>query len=92
MTTPHGQRVLRPMAAKFKAWRYERALLLDPGGDLHARPLPRFDIAFRQINGVGSHFGAQSHGPPIRCLRFAGWVPPHHARLAVLVYLARAPI
>ena len=46
-----------------------------PAG-LRARPLPRFDVAFRLLDGVGSrqysYFGAQSHGPPIRCLRFAG--------------------
>jgi len=43
-------------------------------------PLPRFDVAFRLFNSVGSHenhnFGAQSHGPLTRCLRFAGWVAP----------------
>jgi hypothetical protein len=31
---------------------------------------------------ITKHFEAQSHGPPIRCLRFAGWVTHRHARLA----------
>ncbi len=50
-----------------------------PAG-LRARPLPRFDVAFRLFDSVGSrensNFGAQSHGPPIRYLRFAAWVTP----------------
>jgi hypothetical protein len=48
--------------------------------DLSARPPPRFDVAFRLFDSVGSrensNFGAQSHGPLTRCLRFAGWVAP----------------
>ncbi len=44
--------------------------------DLHARPLLRFGVAFRLLDGVGSHdrnnFEAQSHGPHTRCLRFVG--------------------
>ncbi len=70
--------------------RYERALLsLRPRQDLCARPLPRFDVAFRHSNGVGSRnetdFGAQSHGPPTRCLRFAGWItpPPRKTRFRI---------
>jgi len=54
--------------------------VLRPRWDLRARPLPRFGAAFRNFDGVGSHvssnFGAQSHGPHARCLRFAGWVAP----------------
>jgi hypothetical protein len=53
---------------------------LRPRRDLSARPLPRFGVAFRLFNGVGlrenRNFGAQSHGPFTRCLRFAGWVAP----------------
>ena len=59
---------------------YERAMLFDPGGTSALGLLPRFDVAFRNFNGVGSHenhnFEAQSHGPLTRCLRFAGWVAP----------------
>jgi hypothetical protein len=55
-------------------------VLSDPGGTSALGPLPRFDVAFRLFNSVGSrensNFGAQSHGPPTRCLRFAGWVAP----------------
>src|SRR5690606_28105961 len=48
------------------------------------------DAAFHTVNGVGSHdqidFGAQSHGPFTRCLRFAAFLPASrssgHARLA----------
>ena len=57
--------------------------------DLGARPLPRFDVVFRDFNGVGSrenhNFEAQSHRPFTRCLRFAGWVAPPrktHFRMA----------
>ena len=55
-------------------------MLSDPGETSALGPLPRFDVAFRLFNSVGSrensNFGAQSHGPPTRCLRFAGWVAP----------------
>jgi hypothetical protein len=55
-------------------------VLSDPGETSALGPLPRFDVAFRLFNSVGSrensNFGAQSHGPPTRCLRFAGWVAP----------------
>src|SRR5512140_3931585 len=58
----------------------ERALFFDPGGIASARPLRRRDAAFRQVNTVGSRddvdFGAQSHGPLTRCLRFAVRVAP----------------
>ena len=58
----------------------ERALFSDPGGIVGARPLRRHDAAFRCLNHVGSrennHFGAQSHGPFTRCLRFAVRVTP----------------
>jgi hypothetical protein len=52
---------------------------LRPRWDLRARPLPRFGAAFRSEYGVCSHhspFGAQSHSPLPRCLRFAAWVTP----------------
>jgi hypothetical protein len=58
----------------------ERALFLDPGGTACARPLRRRGTAFRYGHHVGSRdyddFGAQSHGPLTRCLRFAGRVTP----------------
>jgi hypothetical protein len=57
-----------------------RALLSDPGGIARARPLRRRDAAFRHFHNVGSRdfnaFGAQSHGPFARCLRFAARVAP----------------
>jgi hypothetical protein len=62
---------------------------LRPRRDLRARPLPRFDVAFRHSNGVGSRnetdFGAQSHRPHTRCLRFAGWItpPPRKTRFRI---------
>jgi hypothetical protein len=51
------------------------------------RPLPRFGVVFppfgrRRLSTITRNFEAQSHGPPIRCLRFARWVPHRHARLA----------
>jgi hypothetical protein len=52
---------------------------LGPRRDPRARPLPRSGAAFRAGYGVGSRdspFGAASHGPRPRCLRFAGWVAP----------------
>jgi hypothetical protein len=53
----------------------ERALFSDPGGTACARPLRRRGAAFRHVQDVGSRadvdFGAQSHGPLARCLRFA---------------------
>ena len=57
-----------------------RAGLFDPGGTESVRPLRRFGAAFRLSHDVGPHddvyFGAQSHGPRTRCLRFAGRVAP----------------
>ena len=51
-----------------------------------ARSLRRFGIAFRSVKSVGLRqdclFGAQSHGPHTRCLRFAATVSRVHARLA----------
>jgi hypothetical protein len=48
--------------------------------------LGRFGVAFCSANGVGLHDvrpnGAQSHGPPARCLRFAAVVAHVDARLA----------
>jgi hypothetical protein len=74
----------------------ERALLSDPGGIAHARPLRRRDAAFRQLNDVGSRddgdFGAQSHGPLTGCLRFAARVAPapRKTRFRPLAKLYRA--
>ncbi len=72
------------------------ALLFDPGGIGNARPSRRPDAAFRHLNGVGSRkqaiFGAQSHGPHTRCLRFAGWItpPPRKTRFRLPATLCRA--
>jgi hypothetical protein len=58
---------------------WSRALVSDPGGTSALGLLPRFGAAFRSAYGVSSHhspFGAQSHGPIPRCLRFAVWVTP----------------
>jgi len=53
--------------------------LSDPGRTCLGR-YRAFDVAFRHSNGVGSRtetdFGAQSHGPPTRCPRFAGGIAP----------------
>jgi hypothetical protein len=74
----------------------ERALFFDPGGIACARPLRRRDTAFRQLNNVGSRdfnaFGAQSHGPLTRCLRFAAPVTraPRKTRFRPLAKLCRA--
>ena len=73
-----------------------RALLFDPGGIGNARPSRRPDAAFHHLNGVGSRklaiFGAQSHGPQTRCLRFAGWItpPPRKTRFRLPARLCRA--
>jgi len=73
-----------------------RALLSDPGGIACARPLRRRDAAFRHFNNVGSRddddFGAQSHGPFTRCLRFAARVTPapRKTRFRLLAKLCRA--
>ena len=69
---------------------------LRPRRDLHARPLLRFGAAFRSEYGIGSRnkhsFGALSHGPHPRCLRFAGRVapPPRKTRFRLLGQLRRA--
>ena len=51
-----------------------------PAGSQAPGRLRRCDAAFRQLNNVGSRddnaFGAQSHGPFARCLRFAVRVTP----------------
>ena len=50
-------------------------------------------VVFRYLDGVDSrdfpHFGAQSHGPRTRCLRFAGWItpPPRKTRFRRLANL-----
>ena len=55
-----------------------RALFSDPGGTSAPGLLRRSGVAFRYLYGVGSRenntFGAQSHGPHARCLRFAAEV------------------
>jgi hypothetical protein len=74
----------------------ERALFSDPGGTTNARPLRHRDSAFRHFNNVGSRefnaFGAQSHGPLTRCLRFAAPVArtPRKTRFRPLAKLCRA--
>jgi hypothetical protein len=73
----------------------ERVLLSDPGGITDARPLRRRDAAFRHFKNVGSRdddaFGAQSHGPFARCLRFAAPVArtPRKTRFRPLAKLCR---
>ena len=74
-----------------------RALLSDPGGTSRARPLPRFGVAFRQLERRrlprrNADFGAQSHGPRARCLRFAGRVTPRprKTRFRLVASLCRA--
>ncbi len=51
---------------------------LRPRRVLLAKPVRRFDTAFRHLNGVGTHdyhhFEAQSRGLHTRCLRFADQV------------------
>ena len=58
----------------------ERALLFDPGGTLalgHCRASVLSSAIRHDVDSHNSqNFEAQSHGPPIRCLRFAGWVTP----------------
>ena len=69
---------------------------LRPRRDLRARPMRRVDAAFRLWYGVGSRgfgsYGAQSHGPCIRCLRFAGRItpPPRKTRFWLLARLCQA--
>jgi hypothetical protein len=73
----------------------ERILLSDPGGIAHARPLRRRDAAFRPYYDVGSrevgYFGAPSHDPLTRCLRFAARVAPgpRKTRFRLLARLCR---
>jgi len=67
----------------------ERALLFDPGGTpalghCHASVLS--SATFDDVDSHDfQHFEAQSHGPPTRCLRFAGWVapPPRKTRFRI---------
>ncbi len=51
-----------------------------------ARSVQRFGFAFRHLNSVDLRqfhtFGAQSHGPHTRCLRFTPGIAPRRARLA----------
>ena len=59
---------------------YERALLFDPGGTsalghCRASVLPSAKWTASAPTTI-RNFGAQSHGPLTRCLRFAGWVAP----------------
>jgi hypothetical protein len=62
-----------------------RALFFDPGGASAPMTLGCFGVAFCSANCVGLHnvrpFGAQSHGPPAHCLRFAAVVAHVDARL-----------
>jgi hypothetical protein len=72
--------------------RYERALLFDPGGTTtlgHCRALVLSSAIWTASLPRFPHFEAQSHGPPTRCLRFAGWVtpPPRKTRFRRLANL-----
>ena len=73
-----------------------RALLSDPDGTSASGRLRRLGAAFRVWNSVGSRgfgsYGAQSHGPCIRCLRFAGRItpPPRKTRFWLLARLCQA--
>ncbi len=65
----------------------------DPGGTGYTRPVQCTGAAFRFTQGVGpreADFGAQSHGPHTRCLRFAGRVspPPRKTRFRLLASFA----
>ena len=58
----------------------ERALLSDPGG---TSALGRYRASMLSSTNwkastptTNINFGAQSHGLPTRCLRFAGWITP----------------
>jgi hypothetical protein len=60
--------------------RCERALLSDPGG---TSALGRYRASMLSSTKwkastptTNTNFGAQSHGLPTRCLRFAGWITP----------------
>jgi hypothetical protein len=59
---------------------------LRPRRDRCCQAMQQLGTAPRAGNGEGSprfgNFGAQSHGIDTRCLRFAGRLTPHHARLA----------
>ena len=59
---------------------YERALLFDPGGTSalgHCRASVLSSAKWTaSAPATNTNFGAQSHGPHTRCLRFAGWVTP----------------
>jgi len=62
-----------------------RAPLSDPGGSASPWPVRGDDAAFRHVNDVGTReltFGAPSHGPCARCLRFTATVTRRRARLA----------
>jgi hypothetical protein len=69
--------------------------VLRPRRDLRARPLRRVGAAFRFSYSVGSRnfasFEARWHGPPTRCLRFAGRItpPPRKTRFRLLATLCR---
>ena len=59
---------------------YERALLSDPGGTSalgYCRALVLSSAKWTASTpATNTNFGAQSHGPLTRCLRFAGWITP----------------
>jgi hypothetical protein len=70
-----------------RSWVTSRAyaLLYDPGRTRRTRSLTVRSRGPRGDHGEGSciaDFEAQSHGLDTRCLRFAVWITPPHARLA----------
>jgi hypothetical protein len=77
------------------SWRtlYERAMLSDPGGTSvlgHCRTSVLSSAKWTASTPTtNTNFGAQSHGPHTRCLRFAGWItpPPRKTRFRRLASL-----
>jgi hypothetical protein len=75
---------------------FRHALLFDPGETGAPCLLRRPGTAFRSLNSVGSRicgdFGAQSHGLPAPCVRFAAGVAaaPRNTRYRLVANLCRA--
>ena len=80
--TPHNRFFRRKRQDLPGSWRtlYERAMLSDPGGTSalgHYRASVLSSANWTASTPTtNTNFGAQSHGPHTRCLRFAGWITP----------------
>src|SRR5208283_1048982 len=92
---PHNRLLRRRRQDLPGSWRtlYERAMLSDPGGTSALGHYRASVLSFANWKAstptTNTNFGAQSHGPHTRCLRFAGWItpPPRKTRFRRLANL-----